>query len=215
MADTHIRQYREGQRHVNLTKTERSALAEQRQMESIVVMFLDLEQDRTWKQIAEENGISISELKRITRKPEFQRIYDEATVAIGHDPRLQAVTTQLPDLLPVAFRKLKELLTKPEVRDDVRLKAILEIMKMNQVGKDGGTEDPGEMSNFLKKHNVEVQGDMIINMGMPEDFQAAFRKFTGTDAVDAVVRNLDTEAPLLTASEATDPASPPETPAAQ
>src|SRR5512140_3592243 len=112
MADTHIRQYREGQRHINLTQDEREELAENLLIERAVSMFLDLEQDRTWKQISEELGISISELKRLTRKPKFQQIYDQATVAIGHDPRLQAVSSAMSDLLPLAYRELRSLLTK-------------------------------------------------------------------------------------------------------
>src|SRR5512136_2212109 len=102
MEDTHIRSV-QGKRHLNLTAPEREALADQRLIERAISMFLDLEQDRTWNQIAQELGISISELKRMTRKPEFQRIYDQTTVAIGHDPRLQAVVSTLPDLLPLAF----------------------------------------------------------------------------------------------------------------
>ena len=217
MADTieHIREYREGQRHINLTIGERQDLAENLQIEQAVAMFLDLEQDRTWKQIAEELGISVSELKRLTRKPEFQKIYDQTTVAIGHDPRLQAVTSSLPDLLPIAFRGLKAMLTGADIRDDVKLKAIIKVLELNQVGKDQGVEDPRELSNFLSVHNIRVDGDVIVNMGVPEEFQAAFRKFTGTDIVDAAVRSPDTEAPLLTASVAEAPSVEPPVPEAE
>ena len=193
MADTHIRTYQD-KRHINLTAPERTELAERLQIESAIAMFLDLEQDRTWRQIADAMGISISELKRMTRKPEFQRIYDETTVALGHDPRLQAVVSQLPDLLPVAFTQLRRILTAVDTRDDVRLKAILEVMKMNKVGEDQATEDPMELSNFLRSNNVQVKGDVIMNMGVPPEYAAAFRKFTGTDIVNVEVHSLDTAA---------------------
>ncbi len=191
MAETHIREYREGQRHINLTQGERAALAENLLIERAIAMFLDLDQDRTWKQIADELGISMSELKRLTKKPEFQRIYDETTVAIGHDPRIQAVASGMSDLLPLAYRRMRELLTKDDVRDDVRLKAVLEVMKANHVGEDGGVEDPRELTNFLKANGVRVEGDMIVIAGLPDDYRKAFEKFncpTGTDIVDAEVR---------------------------
>jgi hypothetical protein len=198
MADTHIRQYREGQRHINLTQDERRDLAENLLIERAIAMFLDLDQDRTWKQIADELGVSLSELKRLTRKPEFQRKYDETTVAIGHDPRLQAVSSAMSDLLPLAYRQLRDLLTKGDVRDDVRLKAVLEVMKMNHVGENEAVDDPRELTNFLKANGVRIEGDVIVNMGLPDEYKEAFRKFNcGTDILDGEVRTPGTQAGAL------------------
>ena len=208
--DTHIREIN-GKRHINLTGGERTGLAANLQIERAIALFLDLEQDRTWKQIAEELGISVSELKRITKEPEFQRLYDTATVSIGHDPRLQAITSSLPDLLPTAFRQLRKLLTADETRDDVRLKVIIKIMEFNKVGEEQGVEDPRELSNFLNENNVRIEGDVVVNLGVPEEYRKAFQRFTGTDIVEGAIRNLDTEATPATPSVV--PALPAELPA--
>jgi hypothetical protein len=186
---------REGAQHLNLTKGERQELARNLVIERVVSMFLDLEEDRTWKQIAEEVGLSYPQLKRLTQSPEFRKVYDEATVSIGHDPRLQAITTALPNLLPLAFRKIRTILTNPGTRDDVALKAALEVMKINKIGDQLVADDPRDLQNFLKANNVKLEGDIVVNVGIPEEFRKAFQKFTGTDIVDAIARDVEDRIP--------------------
>jgi hypothetical protein len=191
--DTHIRETKPGSRHLNLTKSERTELATQQQIERVVVMFLDLEQDRTWKQIAEEAGMTFSQLKKLVNRPEFQKVYDEATVAIGHDPRLRAITTALPNLLPLAYRRLTNILADESVRPDITLKAINDVMRLNHVGEEKEFGDPREMKNFLQQNNVKLEGDMIVNLNVPKEFQDAFRKFTNKEVLEASIRPVQQE----------------------
>src|SRR5215217_410422 len=77
-------------RRVQLNTAQREELVRQRQIEQAVSYFLDLEQTRTVKQIAEEMGLSVSALKRLTNDPQFQEVYDQTMIQLGHHPRLQA-----------------------------------------------------------------------------------------------------------------------------
>ena len=45
-----------GRRHINLNKRERKDLSHQRTVETAVALFLDLDNDHTWQQIADELG---------------------------------------------------------------------------------------------------------------------------------------------------------------
>jgi len=187
LEQSHIRTLSTGKRHINLTKAERTSLAQLKLVERAVSMFLDLEQDRTWDQIAQELGITITQLKTLTRTPEFSKAYEEITVTLGHDPRLRAVSSALPNLLPVAYQQLKAILIGPATSDNVRLKAILEIFKLNHVGEEVTTDDPREMTNFLEQNGVKVEGDLVVALGIPDEFKAAFAKFLGGNRSDVVI----------------------------
>ena len=186
LEQSHIRSLPDGKRHLNLTIQERSALAQGQLIERAVSMFLDLEQDRTWVQIAQELGITISQLKSLTRTPEFTKIYEEITVSLGHDPRLRAVTSALPNLLPVAYQQLRSMLTDANTSDNVRLKAVLEIFKLNHVGEEFTTDDPREMTKFLEQNGVKIEGDLVMELNIPDEFKAAFQKFLGSHSNDVI-----------------------------
>ena len=186
----------EGRRHLNLNQGERDALLRQRTIERAVSLFLDLENDRSWSQIAAELDISVSALKRLSQSPDFTTVYEDALATVGHDPRLQAVTSSLGDLLPAARRRLQTLITSTDTPDGVALKAIERLFEWTGANQQQEIDDPNALRNFLGQHGVQVQGDLqIVNLSIPAEYQQAFSRFLGgsTDIVDGEIRSADNE----------------------
>jgi len=184
---------REGRRHLNLTQGEREALARQRQIEQAVALFLDLENDRTWAQIAAELDLSVSALKRLSQSADFMTVYEDALATIGHDPRLMAVTSSLGDLLPAARRRLESLITSNDTPDGVALKAIERLFQWTGADNQIETDNPEALKNFLNQHNVQIQGDLNI-INIPPEYQRAFERYLGGDVIEGEVSTDQTPA---------------------
>jgi hypothetical protein len=190
----------EERRHLSLTQAERGDLVAQRQIEEAVSYFLDLDTDRTVKQIAQEMGLSVSALKRLTQKPEFQAVYDEALMQLGHHPRLQALSANLPELLPLAYNALKGILVGQRVAATAKVQAIKLLFDTVGVGKQVVEEDPAALNNFLKGSGVTVQGDAVVNVNLPipDEYREAFQRLMGvprTHILEGVVCTPDTPGP--------------------
>jgi hypothetical protein len=180
-------------RHINLTQGERADLAEQRQIELAVSYFLDLEQDRTVKQIAEEMGLSVSALKRLTQKPEFQAVYDETLMGLGHHPRLQALSASLPELLPLTYQAIRRVLTNPRAAATAQVQAVKLVWDTTGVSDGVRDEDPAALSTFMKNAgiNVEPGGVVNVNLPIPDEYRQAFgRLFGGAEVVEAQVEDV-------------------------
>ena len=153
----------DGRRRINLRGDERSRLARQEMIERAVALFLDLERGRTWAEIASELGISVVTLKKLTKEKEFEEVYNQHFVELGHDPRLQATKAALVDLLPLAVRRLKGLLTEGTTPPTVLLNAIKEVMHYNGLAEaKGAGSDKRELADFLKEANVQI-GEVNLN----------------------------------------------------
>ena len=190
----------EGRRHLNLTKGERAALAHQRLVEQAAFLFLDLTTDRTWTQIAAELDISLPALKRLTQTAEFMTVYEDALASVGHDPRLQVVTASLPDMLPMAYRRLQRIISDNSSPDGVAMKAIEKLFEWTGANKPGETDDPATLKNFLSQNGVKVEGDLnLIQMVVPDEYREAFARYMGgsSDIVEGAVSTVDSEVPAL------------------
>jgi hypothetical protein len=176
-------------RHLSLTRRERADLADSRQIEEAVSYFLDLEQDRTVKQIAEEMGISVSTLKRLTQKPEFQAKYDEVLMGLGHHPRLQAVNQQLPELMPLAYQALKSVLVGQRVAATAKVQAVKLLFDTLHIADTHDDEDPAPLNNFLAQAGVNVQGSgnvINVNLPIPQEYQEAFARLMGATPQEVI-----------------------------
>ena len=201
--NAHIRNLPTGKKHINLTKGERKSLSKRQEMETAIALFLDLEQDRTWAQIADELNISKSALQRMSRTPEFTALYDEATIAIGHDPRLQAVAQGVGDLLPAAFRRLRSLINDDSVADGVALGAVKHLFEMAKVGELLEREDPAQFNNFMLANGVVITGKSI-QVNIPLIYADAMPRYMrGAEVSPADIENIvdgsvvDVELPAL------------------
>jgi hypothetical protein len=167
-----------GRRHINLNKDERRALANQARIEKAVSLFLDLEADHTWQQIADELHISLQWLRQLTKTKEFMDCYNEHFVELGHDPRLRATQAALADLLPVAFRQLRGLLTRSGVSDTVRLNTIREVLKLNGIEDAPPVSDKSELAKFLKEANLTVVQNNNVTNNVPAEFAEKIKEYT-------------------------------------
>jgi hypothetical protein len=152
----------DGRRKIKLNSQERAIFSRSQMIETAVRLFLDIEQDHTWEEIAGELGISILALKDLTKTQEFIDVYDQHFAELGHDPRLRSAQAAIVDLLPLAVRELRELLTDGDVPASVRFRAIEKIIELNGIGpQKGGQMDRHELMEFLKGANINVTQNNI------------------------------------------------------
>ena len=183
-------------RKLQLNKEDRAALAKRRQIEQAVSYFLDLEQSRTLKQIADEMELSVSALKRLTNDPQFQEVYDEVMMQLGHHPRLQALNTQLPDLIPLGYQALKRLLS-PGTAHTAQVSAVKLLFDTLRIGDQVREEDPQALENFMRGKGVIVQNNVMnVNLPIPEEYRQAFSKWRGNgEIVDVKATDVPTALP--------------------
>jgi hypothetical protein len=188
-----------GRRRLMLTKGEKSALKRQRLVEQAVAMFLDIDQDHSWQEIAGKLGVSIPALKDLTKTEEFMDAYSQYFVDLGHDPRVKATQAAVADMLPLAMRELRNLITGTRVSGSAKLNAIKEIFRLSGLDapKTQGS-DRTELAEFLKTQGVNVEQ---MNVVLPPEYLDAMKRY----AVDGIYtpapdRRKDTAA--LPASEA-------------
>jgi len=144
-------------RRLMIGKVERREIRRQRMVEAAVAMFLDLEKDYSRKDISESLGISETALIQLTKSDEFIELYNQHFMTLGHDPRLQATQAALVDMLPMAVRELRNMLTG-DTPPTVKLNAIKEIMRLNAItaGKQEAN-DTNELTEFLKNASINIQ----------------------------------------------------------
>jgi len=170
-------------RKLQLTKEDRAALAKRRQIEQAVSYFLDLEQSRTLKQIADEMEISVSALKRLTNDLQFQEVYDEVMMNLGHHPRLQALNAQLPDLIPLGYQALKRLLS-PGTAHTAQVSAVKLLFDTLRIGDQVREEDPQALENYMRGKGVVIQNNVMnVNLPIPEEYRQAFSKWMGNGEI--------------------------------
>ena len=191
-------------RKLQLTKEDRAVLAKRRQIEQAVSYFLDMEQSRTLKQIADEMEISVSALKRLTHDPQFQEVYDEVMMNLGHHPRLQALNAQLPDLIPLGYQALKRLLS-PGTAHTAQVSAVKLLFDTLRIGDQVREEDPQALENYMRGKGVVIQNNVMnVNLPIPEEYRQAFQKWMGGDVVEGKA----TDVPALSPTSETNKEAP-------
>jgi hypothetical protein len=135
--------------------------------------FLDLENDRSREEIAEDLGLSMIQLRYLTSSKEFEERYNEFFFEITNDPTIKAVKHKIvEDLLPKAYRTLDALLSSAATKDTVRLKAALETLKLSGVEPNKNIQhDRRELAKFLADKTVNFNQ---INVSVPPDFKEAY-----------------------------------------
>ena len=172
----------DGRRRITLRRAEREALQRQERAEAVAALFLDLKENHTWKQIAEELGLSASQLRDITKSKEFDEAYERLFAELGHDPRYRAAQAKISDMLPLAIEKLADLLVSPNTSAGTRLKAIEKIIQLNGLeGQKQDKSDRQEIITFLQQNNINLGA---MGIAVPTEYQ---------EALDAVIRPVQEE----------------------
>lgn len=155
-----------GRRRIKLTKAEREALRRQEMATAAAFLFLDLDQSRTWKEIADEMEISAHQLRDLTKTEEFDVAYNDLFVELGKDPRYRAAQGALADMLPLAMSQLKSLLTDNRTPAGTRLKAIDKVMQLNGLENlQPQQSDRQELVQFLVAKNINIDA---VGVPIPE-----------------------------------------------
>lgn len=156
----------DGRRKIKLRADERAMFSRAQMIERAVTLFLDVQADHSWDQIAGELGISTMALKDLTKTQEFMDAYDVHFAELGHDPRTKGARAALVDMLPMAVRQLKALLSAGDTPASAKMKAIEKIFELNGVGPaKGAAMDRNELINFLKEANISLtQNNTTVNL---------------------------------------------------
>jgi hypothetical protein len=167
------RRLSDGRRKITLRKVERKELRRRQLCEAAAALFLDLEDHRTWQEIAEELGITVSQLKTLTNSEQFERVYNELFADLGHDPRYRAAQAQVSDLLPLAVKSHRDILSREGVADGVRLRAVQEVYKLNNLkGAQGDQSDREALARFLLENELSEP-----KISVPEEYSEAEGKY--------------------------------------
>jgi hypothetical protein len=178
----------DGRRKIKLRKAERQQLLRNQLAEAAAALFLDLEEERTWAEIAQELQISPTQLRDLTKSPEFNEAYCALFAELGHDPRFRAAQASLSDLLPVAILQLRKILTQPSTSAGVRLRAVEKVLQLNGLKEpEQQASDRKALAEFLVTHNIRLES---VGMYVPKEYEEAY-----SDVVDGEVAEPPEELP--------------------
>ena len=174
----------DGRRRIRLNEEEREAFFERQQVERAVTMFLDLEHAYSWREISQELGLSIRQLKDLTKSDLFNDVYNEHFQELGHDPRLKASQAAITDLLTTAVNQLKQLLIAADTPASVRYNAIVKVLELNGItAQKGGANDKQQLANFLKEAGVNLTQNNTqnnITVQVPEEYRQGIQQYEET-----------------------------------
>ena len=175
-----------GKRKIKLTIKDRKLLKKRKMAEAAAAMFLDLDTPRTWAQIAHELNVGVDMLKDLSKSPEFDNAYNALFAEIGHDPRFRAAQAALSDMLPIANKRLKDLLTDQHTPATALMRAIENVQRLNGLVE---PQQPGserrELAEFLKNHDININ----FNLGIPQEYTDALNHLQ-REPIEAEVREI-------------------------
>jgi len=158
----------DGRRRLKLNQDEREAFLTSTQIDRIVHMVLNIEEDYTYAQMAEELSVSVPQLKNLMRTPEFQDRYNEYFMELGKDPRVRLTQAKIAELLPKAFMTMKKGLEDPEAPWTAKVKIVEKILELS------GIERPQTLQNDRKEFEQfwqeEAGEDDRIRISIPAKF---------------------------------------------
>lgn len=175
----------DGKRRLMLTQGERTALITNQLIERAVGLYLDLEDARSQREIAQELDITVKQLKYMTQSEEFKAIYEDHFSELGHDPRLKATRAGLVDLLPLAHSRFRGLLESTDTPATVLLKAVEKVLELNGVKPQASKiSDRKELAEFLGGRDVTLTQ---VNINMPDDNAQALLDVIGGHVVGEII----------------------------
>ena len=162
-------------RRIKLTREERALLKKQKLAEGAAALFLDMDDPKSWVEIAAELGISLHQLKDLTKSDEFNEAYSVLFAELGHDPRYKAALGAIGDMLPKAVRKLEELMTSTRTPAAVALKAVEKVLAINGIeNMKPAQSDRADLVKYLEEKGVTINN---LNVTIPDVYAQAMRDY--------------------------------------
>jgi hypothetical protein len=178
----------DGKRQIKIKAAERRALLKQQKAERAAALFLDLSTDRSWAQIATEMGLSAEQLRDLTKTNEFDIAYNALFADLGHDPRFKASKAAIADLLPMAVRRMQDMMTATTTPAAVRYKIIQDVLKLNGMAEPQPQQsDRQELAAFLVANKIDITQ---MNMAIPKEYLDALGKLNTPEVIDAEVKEV-------------------------
>jgi hypothetical protein len=108
---------------------------------------------------------------------------------LGHHPRLQSVNNQLPELMPLAYRTLQEVMSNGRAAATARIQAVKLLFDTLHISDVRNDEDPAPLQNFLQQNGVQVNAGATVNINLPipQEYQQAFARLMGVTPQEEVI----------------------------
>ena len=176
-----------GKRKISLTKKERQALQKQQLAEAAAALFLDLQEKRRWVDIADELGLSMNQLRDLTKSKEFDIAYNALFAELGHDPRYRAAQARLSDMLPTAIVELGRIMDgSTGATPSIQLRAITKVIELNGLtGQDSRNTGREDLAKFLQDMRVAASPTVVP----PDEYAEAMKEVN--DVVEGDYKQLE------------------------
>ena len=180
-------------RRVKLTKAEREAFIRQQRAEHAAALFLDLDEARTWAEIASEMELSPHQLRDLSKTEEFDEAYNRLFAELGHDPRYKAAQGALADMLPLALSELRGLLTNTRTAAGTKLRAIEKVMALNGLENvQPAQSDRQELVTFLVENKIDLSDVKIVLPSEYAEVEGEVVEAEYKDSTPPLLRNENT-----------------------
>jgi hypothetical protein len=164
-----------GKRRLQLNQKEKDELKEKELISSLVVEMLNLDENKTYEEMAEKLDITVPTLKNLTRTKEFEEQWNEHYMQLGKDPRIQLVQSKITELLPMVFVQMREGLIDPDVPWTARWKIMEKVLDLSGIEKPQLQQnDRKEIQSFLKAHS---ESEDSIQITIPSKYMDAMQKY--------------------------------------
>jgi hypothetical protein len=120
-----------------------------------------------------------------TPRPALLNLRLTNTIEIGHDPRYKAAMSHLRDMLPLAVKTHRELLTNAETPATVKMKAVELVYKLNGVNEpDNPASDRQELARWLTGKDINLTQ---LNIAIPPEYMDSYKELFGNEVVEREV----------------------------
>jgi hypothetical protein len=152
-------------------------------------MFLDVDVQHSWEEIAKEIGVTTRTLKKMVKEDEFIQAYNEYYDELTSDPRRRASIISLNNLLPKAIEELGKLI-EGNTPPSVKFQAIKEVIHLNNVSGDVGKKsDRSELAEFLK--GVGVVNINVNQSPIHQHFESKIKEYGYEHAIEAEFEEIE------------------------
>lgn len=178
-------------RRVKLTKAEREAFTRRQRAEQAAALFLDLDEARTWAEIASEMDLSPHQLRDLSKTEEFDEAYNRLFAELGHDPRYKAAQGALADMLPLALGQLRDLLTSTRTASGTKLRAIEKVIALNGLENvQPAQSDRQELVTFLVENKIDLSDVKIV---LPSEYAEVEDEVVEANYIDTNLLSSNTQ----------------------
>lgn len=176
----------DGRRRLKLNSEERAELRDALLIDRLVLMILTLDETSlSYEEMAEELGITIAQLKNLTRTEAFQERYNQHFMQLGQDPRVEVTQSRIVELLPQVFLQMEEGLRNPDVPWTAKWNIMEKVLELAGIDKPNLVDNERkEIEEFLLNKS---ESDDSIQIIIPSKYMETMERYQEGETIDSTV----------------------------